>query len=160
MINVIVHCSDSSFGNAALITKWHILTPPKGRGFSAIGYHYVILNGLLSPYKMNSYFDGHIETGRPLDDDADMELDERGAHAFGYNSGIGICLIGLSGTFTGAQLRTLSHLINRLRLQFGGIEIRVLQHSDVEPKKPNCAGLTREQLFALNKKITNIKNEK
>jgi N-acetylmuramoyl-L-alanine amidase len=151
MINVIVHCSDSSWGNASVITQWHVLPPPKGRGFSAIGYHYVILNGLLSPYKRNSYFDGHIETGRPLDDDADMELDERGAHAFGYNSGVGICLIGLSGTFTEAQMRSLSHLVGRLRVQFGGIGIKVLQHSDVEPKKPQCAGLTKLQLAVLNK---------
>lgn len=148
MINVIIHCSDSSFGNAALITKWHVVE----REFDMIGYHYVILNGLLSPYKNHSYFDGHIETGRPLDDDDDMELDERGAHAFGYNSGVGICLIGLSGTFTAAQLRALSHLVARLRDQFGGIGIKVMQHSDVEPKKPNCAGLTKIQLFNLNKK--------
>lgn len=149
MENVIIHCSDSSFGNAALISKWHVLPEPAGRGWDAIGYHYVILNGLLSAYKMNSYFDGHIETGRPLDDDSDMELDEKGAHAFGYNNAVGICLIGLSGTFTDAQLRSLQHIINRLRVQFK--EIKVMQHSDVEPKKPHCAGLTKLQLTTLNK---------
>jgi hypothetical protein len=145
MTNVIVHCSDSSFGNAALITKWHVIE----RKFDTIGYHFVILNGLLSPYKRNEAYNGHIETGRPLDDDADMELDERGAHAFGYNNAVGICLIGLSGNFTDPQIRALSHLINVLRKQFG--EIKVLQHSDVEPKKPQCAGLTKLQLFTLNK---------
>jgi N-acetylmuramoyl-L-alanine amidase len=149
MTNVIVHCSDSSFGNAALISKWHTLPVPDGRGWDAIGYHYVILNGRLSAYKMNSYFDGHIETGRPLDDDADMELDERGAHAFGYNNAVGICLIGLSGTFTESQLRALHHLVCRLRSQFK--EIKVMQHSDVEKKKPQCAGLTKLQLMTLNK---------
>jgi hypothetical protein len=149
MINVIVHCSDSSFGNAALISKWHTLPDPAGRGWEAIGYHYVILNGRLGPYKMNSYFDGHLETGRPLDDDADMELDERGAHAFGYNNAIGICLIGLSGTFTEAQLRCLSWLTGKLRAQFG--VINVMQHSDVDPKKPHCAGLSRLQLTTLNR---------
>jgi hypothetical protein len=145
MINIIVHCSDSSWGNASVITKWHVAE----RGWETIGYHYVILNGLLSPYKFHSYFDGHIETGRPLDDDADMELDEKGAHAFGYNNAVGICLIGLSGTFTDAQIRSLNHLINRLRDQFG--EIKVMQHSDVEPKKPQCAGLTRLQMNVLNR---------
>ena len=146
MTNVILHCSDSSFGNASLITKWHVTE----RGFDTIAYHYVILNGLLSPYKMNSYFDGHIETGRPLDDDKDMELDEKGAHAFGYNNSVGICLIGLSGTFTEGQLRSLQHLINKLRIQFG--EINVLQHSDVDPKnKPHCAGLSKLQMLSLNK---------
>jgi len=150
MTNVIVHCSDSSFGNAALISKWHTQPDPKGRGWDAIGYHYVILNGRLGPYKMNSYFDGHIETGRPLDDDSDMELDEKGSHAFGYNNAVGICLIGLSGTFTDSQLRALNHLVNRLRAQFN--EIKVMQHSDVDTKKPHCAGLTYLQMNVLNRK--------
>jgi hypothetical protein len=148
MTNVIVHCSDSSFGNAALISKWHTQKPPNGRGWDAIGYHYVILNGRLSPFKLHSYFDGHIETGRALDDDADMELDEIGAHALGYNHSVGICLIGLSGTFSEAQIRSLHHLVKKLHGQFG--ELRVIQHSDVDKKKPHCAGLTKEQMTVLN----------
>jgi len=146
MTNVIIHCSASTFGNAALITKWHV----SERHFETIGYHYVILNGLIAPFKRHSYFDGHIETGRPLDEDRDMELDERGAHAFGYNNSVGICLIGISGTFTDAQLRALTHLVKRMREQF--VEIKVMQHSDVEPRKPECAGLTKLQLSALNLK--------
>ena len=146
MTNVIVHCSDSSWGNAVTIDNWHRTRVPP---FKMIGYHYVILNGYLSPYKYNSYFDGHLETGRPLDDDADMELDEEGAHAFGYNNAVGICLIGLPGTFTPAQLRELTRITNRLRDQFGAI--KVMQHSDVELKKPQCAGLTKLQINTLNK---------
>jgi N-acetylmuramoyl-L-alanine amidase len=143
MTNVIVHCSDSSWGNASEITKWHLK-----RGWATIGYHYVILNGRLSPFKMHSYYDGHIETGRALDDDKDMELDEKGAHAFGYNMAVGICLIGLSGTFTDAQMRSLGHLIRRLKKQFG--EIEILQHSDVDPvNKPHCAGLSSGQMRVL-----------
>jgi hypothetical protein len=144
MVNVIVHCSDSSFGNAALITKWHVTE----RKWVTIGYHYVILNGWLSSSKYHSYFDGHLETGRPLDDDKDIEWDEMGAHAAGWNMSVGICLIGLSGAFTDAQLRALSDLIKMLRYQFK--EIKVIQHSDVEPKKPHCAGLTKMQLHVLN----------
>lgn len=143
MTNVIIHCSDSSWGNAAVITKWHVCE----RGFDTIGYHYVILNGRLSPFKLHSYFDGHLETGRPLDDDKDFELDEKGAHAFGYNIAVGICLIGLSGTFTEAQMRCLAHLIRTLRGQFG--ELNIMQHSDVDNKKPHCAGLSRLQLNTL-----------
>lgn len=143
-VKIIIHCSDSSFGNAATITSWHLQ-----RGFQTIAYHYVILNGRLSPYKSHMYYDGHIETGRPLDDDADLELDEKGAHAFGYNNSVGICLIGLSGTFTDNQLRALSHLVKRLRAQFG--EIEVIQHSDVDKKKPHCAGLSPLQLATLNR---------
>jgi len=143
MINVIVHCSDSSFGNAALIDSWH-----RQRGFTMIGYHFVILNGRISAMKHHGFFDGHIETGRPLDDDADLELDETGAHAFGYNNAVGICMIGLSGTFTDAQLRSLRHLVKMMRVQFK--EINVIQHSDVDKKKPHCAGLTKLQMAQLN----------
>jgi len=142
MTTVIIHCSDSSWGNSSVITQWHL-----ERGFTTIGYHYVILNGRLSPFKFHFYFDGHIETGRPLDDDNDFELDEKGAHAFGYNMAVGICLIGLSGVFTDAQLRTLRYLINRLKFQFGELDIK--QHSEVDKKKPSCAGLTKLQLEGL-----------
>lgn len=145
MVKVIFHCSDSSWGNAAEITKWHLK-----RGFETIAYHYVILNGMLSPYKTHMLYNGHIETGRPLDDDKDLELDEKGAHAFGYNMAVGICLIGLSGTFSEAQMRSSGHLVRQLRSQFG--EIEVIQHSDVDPKnKPHCAGLTKLQLHNFNK---------
>lgn len=150
MIDVICHCSDSTFGNAALITKWHTLPEPQGRGWDNIGYHYVILNGRLSPFKTHSRFDGHIETGRALDDDNDLEMDEKGAHAFGYNHSVGICLIGLSGNFTNAQMRALRHLTSILRYQFN--EINVIQHSDVSKAKPHCAGLTSAQLRILNNK--------
>lgn len=145
MTNVIIHCSDSSFGNAAMITKWHVVE----RGWTTIGYHYVILNGRISAYRNNPYFNGHIETGRPLDDDADIEGEEIGAHAVGWNKAVGICLIGLSGDFTEAQLISLKRLVAKIRQQFK--EIKVLQHSDVEPKKPHCAGLTKFQLAELNK---------
>ena len=143
MIHVIVHCSDSSWGNTAVITQWHL-----ERDFKTIGYHYVILNGWLSPYKRHKWFDGHIETGRPIDDDGDLTLDEKGAHAFGYNMAVGICMIGLSGTFTDAQMRTLHFLVRMMRKQFG--EINVLQHSNVDKKKPHCAGLSKLQMRILN----------
>jgi hypothetical protein len=126
-----------------------MLPPPRGRGWSAIGYHYVILNGRISAYRTHNYFDGHIETGRPLDDDADISSDEFGAHPAGWNNAVGICLIGLSGCFTEAQMRALQHLIVKLRCQFG--EIKIMQHSDVEPKKPKCAGLTSLMIKTLNK---------
>jgi hypothetical protein len=149
MINVIIHCSDSSFGNAALISKWHVLPPPKGRGWNLIGYHYVILNGWISSFRRNFKFDGYIETGRPLDDDGDISSDEFGAHAAGWNNAIGICLIGLSGSFSEAQMRSLRRLLRELKVQFG--DIKVLQHSDVDPvNKPHCAGFSKEDMKLLN----------
>ncbi|MCP4162809.1 MAG: hypothetical protein GY760_22340 [Deltaproteobacteria bacterium] len=70
---LIVHCSATREGqeiSAATINTWHLK-----RGWSGIGYHFVI--GL----------DGTIEYGRPLE--------KTGAHTKGYNrSSIGICYIG------------------------------------------------------------------
>ena len=142
-MDIIVHCSASKFGNAAEITRWHL-----ERGFSTIGYHFVILNGQVGAKKYNKWFDGNIETGRPIDDDKWFETDEIGAHALGHNNTIGICLIGESNSFTVRQLRSLTLLLRVLKKQFG--EITVYQHSDFEPKKPFCAGLSKEQMLKLN----------
>jgi len=80
----VVHHSYSTFGNSALVTKWHIT---KEKPFNHIGYHKVILNGFLTPDYYDDALDGRIETGRPLNQD--------GAHVIGHNSGsIGVCLIG------------------------------------------------------------------
>lgn len=147
---IILHCSDSGFGNAVLIDSWHAQ-----RGFITpsgihIAYHYVILNGQLSPKKHNSASDGCIETGRPLDDDNIIQPDEVGAHTLGYNTNsIGICLIGLSGQFSKAQIRALNYLIFRIKKQFGNCP--VFQHSEKDPKnKPNCAGFTTIEMFDFN----------
>ena len=151
MTNVIIHCSDSGFGNAVLIDSWHAERGFKTPAGIHIGYHYVILNGQTGAYKHDSLFDGTIETGRPIDDDSDMELDETGAHAFGYNNAVGICLIGLSNTYSPAQIRSLRFLIRTLRKRF--TEIKVLQHSDVDKKKPFCAGLSSMFMKELNQLI-------
>jgi len=66
---IIVHCSDSDYGNAALITVWHLQ-----RQFRNIGYNFVILNGKISSSCELKWFNGIIETGRALDED--------GAHCF------------------------------------------------------------------------------
>lgn len=70
---IIIHCSDSPEGRndkAEDIRKWH-----KQRGFSDIGYHYVIDLG------------GTVEKGRPIE--------QAGAHCTGHNrNSIGICYIG------------------------------------------------------------------
>ena len=138
-MNVIIHCSDSRYGNAALITKWHL-----ERGFNTIGYHYVILNGLLDSDKFHRHFDGYIETGRPLDDDHIIDLDEKGAHVRGYNRSVGICLIGRSGEATEKQKHSLLLLATLLKKQYDGIEL--YQHSDFDHKKWYCAGLNEKDL--------------
>ena len=85
--SIIIHCSDSPCGDAALIDQWH-----KARGWRGIGYHEVILNAY--PHIINHMkhrpsvkHDGLIENGR--------EWDQVGAPAKGHNKdSIGICLMG------------------------------------------------------------------
>lgn len=142
-MKLIIHCSDSTFGNAALIDHWH-----RQNGWAKIGYHYVILNGKLSSKLFNTRFDGHIETGRPLDDDAEVSQSEIGAHVAGHNSNsVAICLIGKSGEFTPKQIAKLEREVSSLRNQFG--ELDVVQHSDLDDKKKYCAGLTDAQVLYL-----------
>ena len=138
-VNIVIHCSRSEFGNAALITKWHLQ-----RGFDIIGYHFVILNGQLDARHYNDLFDGQIESGRPLDDDHILETSEKGAHVRGHNRSVGICLIGMSEEFTDKQLESLLWLLGILKEQFRDISIS--QHSDYDKTKPFCAGLTTEQM--------------
>lgn len=80
---VIVHCSDSEFGDVKLIDQWH-----KARGWKGCGYHYVITNGVIDhgkPY--SSKLDGIVQQGRMLT--------EIGAHCLNHNAdSIGVCLIG------------------------------------------------------------------
>lgn len=70
---IIVHCSATPEGrdiSANTIDQWH-----KERGWSGIGYHYVVK------------IDGTIEYGR--------DITKTGAHVKGHNTGsIGICYIG------------------------------------------------------------------
>lgn len=151
-VNIIIHCSGSTWGNAAEITRWHTLPPPQGRGWSHIGYHYVILNGQLSPTHYHKAHDGRLETGRPHDDDRDIGKDEWGAHAAGYNNSIGICLIGESGDFTPAQRIRLFSLLIDLKEQYR--IINVMQHSDVDfINKPHCAGLSQSIIDYFNAEL-------
>lgn len=98
---IIVHCSatpDSKDYTVKDIKRWHLQ-----RGFSDIGYHYVI------------YRDGKILSGR--------DVNTAGAHCTGHNThSIGICYIGgmdaqnkqPSDTRTDAQRKSLVALIRRL----------------------------------------------
>ena len=99
---IILHCSDSSFGDVATIRDWHL-----ERNFSDIGYHHVILNGVRhygSVY--DESLDGVIEHGRPIE--------TPGAHCKGQNEdSIGICLIG-KNSFTCEQMFNLRNLLLNL----------------------------------------------
>jgi len=126
MREIILHCSDSSWGNAAEITKWHI-----DRKFNTIGYHYVVLNGWTAQGYYDQDFDGHIETGR--------NPETEGAHCLGHNDAIGICLVGKSKLFTDRQLKATRQLLKNLKTRYG--KIKIYQHSDFDANKYYCAGL-------------------
>lgn len=114
---IVVHCSATREGcdiNAKDIDRWH-----KKRGFSQIGYHFVIT------------LNGEVQEGR------DLRL--KGAHVKGHNhDSIGICYVGgldfngkARDTRTTAQRVSLSNLITNLSKRFNCPEI--LGHRDLSP---------------------------
>jgi N-acetylmuramoyl-L-alanine amidase len=116
---IIVHCSATPEGrhvSAKTIDEWH-----KARGWSGIGYHYVI--GL----------NGTIEYGR--------YVQKTGAHVKGHNKGsIGICYIGgcdsdmnAKDTRTPEQKESLLLLIKTLKKMHSGAE--VFGHRDFSAKE-------------------------
>lgn len=102
---IIVHCSATVEGKDYTIkdiTQWH-----KQRGYTTIGYHYVI------------YRDGTIHEGR--------DINQIGAHTENYNTGsIGICYIGgldkdgktPKDTRTNEQKTSLRALLAQLRVMY------------------------------------------
>ena len=103
---IIVHCSATPEGKdftTAQIREWHL-----ARGFSDIGYHYVI------------YRDGSVHAGR-----AESKI---GAHCVGHNSNsIGVCYIGgevadgshvPKDTRTPAQKAALVKLLKELKTKY------------------------------------------
>lgn len=102
---IIIHCAATPEGKPFTvkdIEQWH-----RDRGFSMIGYHYVI------------YLDGSIHEGRPLQ--------MQGAHTLGQNArSIGICYIGgvdkdgrtPKDTRTFVQKEALKKLVERLQIAY------------------------------------------
>ena len=100
---IIVHCSATREGqdiDASTIDEWH-----KARGWSGIGYHFIV--------KLN----GSIEYGRMVD--------KVGAHCKGHNTNsIGVCYIGgvendgktPKDTRTSEQIASLLTLLRFLKL--------------------------------------------
>jgi N-acetylmuramoyl-L-alanine amidase len=124
---IIIHCSDSPWGDVEVIDSWH-----KERGFDLAGGHYcgynfVVLNGHRSYWSMkdktrDTDCDGSIEAGRPLS--------AVGCHALGYNqNSIGICLIGVAD-FTPRQMARLRWLVSSMRAQFNIPVEHVLGHCE------------------------------
>lgn len=125
---IIIHCSATVGGvdfDRNDIDKWH-----KQRGWSGIGYHYVVK------------LDGNIQVGR--------SIKSTGAHAKGYNSkSIGICYIGgldrdkkAKDTRTEEQKESLIEIISFLKLDFPDAE--VLGHNDLSNKSCPCFNAKNE----------------
>ncbi len=132
---IIIHCSDSSFGDTALIDKWH-----KERGWDGVGYHWTILNGCREKGKYIKADDGVIEPGRPIE--------VQGAHCKGQNSdSIGICLIG-KHHFSPEQLYTsLPFIVRQLMREYGLVVGDVYCHHEFNPGK-TCPNIAAETLRA------------
>jgi N-acetylmuramoyl-L-alanine amidase len=117
---IVIHCSDSTFGNAAIIDSWHRKRKPP---FKKIGYHFVICR------------DGEIEEGRGLE--------EVGAHVKGRNRHtIGICVIGkLLFTYEekmpDVQKAALMRLIHHLTEMYPDAKIRGHYELDRGKSCPN-----------------------
>src|SRR5690554_1857619 len=110
---IIIHTADTPADmdiGAAEINQWHL-----ERGWSGIGYHWVIRR------------DGTVEHGR--------SESTPGAHAYGHNrESIGVCLVGgmPDCNFTSAQWAAIDALVNDLIRRYPDAE--VIGHNDVSEK--------------------------
>lgn len=123
---IVIHCSASRAGvdlRAADIDKMH-----KERGFSGIGYHFVV------------DLDGRVEIGRPLPQDG-AHCNTPGLSGQSYNKhSIGICYVGgldrdgnPADTRTPAQRVALDDLVHDLIQRYPIVE--VIGHRDASPDK-------------------------
>lgn len=137
---IVLHCSDSDFGSVPEIRSWHL-----ERGWSDIGYHYVIDNGRIkSNFRLDS-FDGSVEIGRLIDGDEFAEKNEVGAHAYGFNQdSIGVCLIG-KDKFSARQMGSLISLISDLMKTFNIDPKNVIGHYELDPRK-TCPNINMNYL--------------
>lgn len=133
---IILHCSATKEGreySVETIRKWHTDPRPKGRGWSDIGYHYVI------------HLDGSVSQGRPLD--------RSGAHTKGHNADtVGICYIGgidkegkPKDTMTPEQNKAFRMLVLSLRTLFDA-DMTIHGHNEFSAKA--CPSFIVKEKFA------------
>lgn len=126
---IIVHCTATPEGKDYTIkdiTQWH-----KQRGFSTIGYHYVV------------YRDGSVHTGR--------DVNVAGAHCTGHNAhSIGVCYVGglakdgktPKDTRTNVQKASLEILLRKLRTLYP--TAKIYGHNTFSAKACPCFDATKE----------------
>tara|TARA_A100001515_G_C4434963_1_gene164987 strand:+ start:96 stop:509 length:414 start_codon:yes stop_codon:yes gene_type:complete len=128
---IILHCSATKEGkdySVETIRDWHV----KGRGWSDIGYHWVIR------------LDGSIEVGRPLE--------KSGAHTKGHNKdSVGVCYIGgcdadgkPKDTMNPEQEKAWRMIVLSLRTLYGDLTI----HGHNEFAKKACPSFIVKEKFA------------
>jgi len=128
---IVLHCSatpPSMDIGKIVIDKWH-----RARGWSQIGYHYVIRRC------------GKIEQARPVY--------IHGAHTKGHNRNtIGVCYIGgvdennkPENNITGEQKQSFKRLTEALRLTFGTLNIK--GHRDFKGVKKSCPSFDVCEVF-------------
>ena len=128
---IVLHCSATVEGkeySVDTIRKWHT-----AKGWSDIGYHYVIS------------LDGCIAIGRPVD--------KQGAHVRGHNKDtIGICYIGgvdadikPKDTMTPEQEDAFRQLVASIRTLFGE-DITIHGHNEFSSKA--CPSFVVKEKFA------------
>ena len=129
---IILHCSATREGkdfSADTIRGWHV----NGRGWSDIGYHWVIR------------LDGSIEVGRPLE--------KSGAHTKGHNKdSVGVCYIGgcdadgkPKDTMNPEQEKAWRMIVLSLRTLYGD-HITIHGHNEFANKA--CPSFTVKEKFA------------
>lgn len=142
---IILHCSATKEGRdikTETIRSWHV----KGRGWSDIGYHYVI------------ELDGEVKEGRPIH--------RIGAHTKGENStSIGVCYVGgvddqnnAKDTRTEAQKESMNQLISDLMSKYKSATIH--GHNEFSSKSCPCFNVKKEYGVRTQKKVESIKEEK
>ncbi|MEW6378611.1 MAG: N-acetylmuramoyl-L-alanine amidase [bacterium] len=123
---IILHCSDSAYGEKKYLTDLH-----RQRGIDEVGYHFIILNGYLKP--TGDYIpkmDGQMQPGR--------SILVPGNHCLGHNEdSIGVCLIGRHLFSARQLLETLQDLLVELMLQFDLEPKDIYGHYELEEGK-NC----------------------
>jgi N-acetylmuramoyl-L-alanine amidase len=128
---IIIHCSATPEGRHVTvkeIARWH-----RDRGFSGIGYHWVV------------YLDGTVHKGRPEA--------INGAHTVGQNANsIGVCYIGgvdqkmkAKDTRTPAQRIALRELVKDIQSRYPGATV----HGHNEFAAKDCPSFDVQKEFGL-----------
>lgn len=116
---VFIHCSGSDnpeHDSIHVIRQWHTQAPPKGNGWSDVGYHFFIKK------------DGEIQRGRPIEVIPAAQM--------GHNNGtIAICCHGLKiELFTEEERFSLIYLCEQINRAYNR-NITFHGHNEVNPNK-------------------------